>query len=270
VHLLDKLNNKKKKKYYDMQICSLASGSRGNSILIESNDSRILIDAGLSALKIKNALMTLRIEPNSVDAIVITHAHRDHVNGAGVFSNQFKIPVWGHPDTLDRLSYLFSRNQNVKPWTGSFKIKDMNLKPFAVSHDAIPTVGYKIQSNSKTIVICTDIGMITSGVENNLKEADLLVIESNHDPDMLRNGPYPLELKNRISSNVGHLSNYDTGALLKRILNHKMEQILLAHLSEENNSPDLAKKTVLEFIGSQFEDQIAIIEQQKMSPIFQI
>jgi phosphoribosyl 1,2-cyclic phosphodiesterase len=253
-----------------MQICSLASGSRGNSILIESNDSRILIDAGLTALKLKNALMAIGIEPNSVDAIVITHAHRDHVNGAGVFSNQFKIPVWGHPDTLDRLSYLFRRNQNVKSWTGSFKINDISLTPFEVSHDAIPTVGYKIQSKNKTIVICTDLGIVTSEVENNLKEADLLVIESNHDRDMLRNGPYPAALKNRISSNVGHLSNYDTGGLLKRILNHKMEQILLAHLSEENNSSELAKKTVLEYIGSQFEDQIAIIEQQKMSPIFKV
>ena len=253
-----------------MRICSLASGSRGNSIFIESKDSRILIDAGLSALKIKTSLTSIGIEPNSIDAIVITHAHRDHVNGAGVFSHQFKTPVWGHPDTLDRLTYLFNRNQNINPWSGNFKIKDLILSPFSVSHDAIPTVGYHIKSNNKTIVVCTDLGMVSSEVEDNLSKANLLVVESNHDPEMLRTGPYPIELKNRISSIVGHLSNYDTGAVLKNILNKKMEKILLAHLSEENNNKDLAKNTILDYIGIRFEDQIGIFEQRKISPMFQI
>jgi phosphoribosyl 1,2-cyclic phosphodiesterase len=253
-----------------MRVCSLASGSRGNSIFIESDDCRILIDAGISALKIKNGLMTIGIEPDSIDAIILTHAHRDHVNGAGVFSYQFKIPVWGHPDTLDRLSYLFGRNQEIKPWSGSFIIKNIKLSPFPVSHDAIPTVGYRLQSNGKTAAICTDLGIVTPEVENYLRESNLLIIESNHDPEMLRSGPYPIELKMRISGELGHLSNYQTGTLLRKIITSDIKAILLAHLSEENNRSDLAKETVLDYIGAEFEGQITTIEQQIISPIFEI
>jgi phosphoribosyl 1,2-cyclic phosphodiesterase len=201
-----------------MKICSLASGSRGNSIFIESNDTRVLIDAGLSALKIKNSLLELGVEPDTIDAIVITHAHRDHVNGAGVFSRQFNTPIWGHTQTLDYLTFLFQKNQQLHPWKSDFRINNVNFSPFILSHDAIPTVGYKISDNNKKMAVCTDLGVVTHEVEESLKEVDFLVIESNHDPDLLRNGPYPIDLKLRISSDVGHLSNHDTGLLLKKVL----------------------------------------------------
>jgi phosphoribosyl 1,2-cyclic phosphodiesterase len=144
------------------------------------------------------------------------------------------------------------------------------LSPFLLSHDAIPTVGYRISDNVKKIVVCTDLGVVTQEVENNLKEVDLVVIESNHDPELLKNGPYPMELKLRISSDVGHLSNHDTGILLKKILHKNIQKILLAHLSDENNTHYLARNTVLEHIGPQFEDLIDIIGQREISPVFEI
>lgn len=253
-----------------MKICSLSSGSRGNSLFIESENTRILVDAGLSCKQIKTRLQSIGIEPQTIQAIIITHAHRDHVSGADVFSYQFDVPIYGHPDTLDTLTYLFKRNNKIIPWTGEFVIEDMILSPFRVSHDAFPTVGYLISANGKTMSICTDLGVVTPEVIENLKLSQFLVIESNHDPDMLANGPYPWELKERISSRVGHLSNHDTGVLLKKVLNGYINKILLAHLSEENNSMEMAKKTVLGYIGEQHESLIDVIEQRKISNIYEI
>jgi phosphoribosyl 1,2-cyclic phosphodiesterase len=252
-----------------MKICSLSSGSRGNSLLIESESTRILVDAGLSCKQIKTRLHTIGIDPQTIHAIVITHAHRDHVAGADVFSDQFDVPIYGHPDTLDTLTYLFKRNNKIIPWTREFVIEDMVLSPFLISHDAFPTVGYLISANGKTMSVCTDLGVVTQEVLENLKLAQFLVIESNHDPDMLANGPYPWELKERISSRVGHLSNHDTGMLLKKILNGYINKILLAHLSEENNSAEMAKNTVLEYIGKQHEHLIDVIEQRKISKVYE-
>jgi phosphoribosyl 1,2-cyclic phosphodiesterase len=200
---------------------------------------------------------------------LITHAHRDHVNGVGTLSKQFNTPVWGHPQTLDYLTFLLKKNQYVNPWKGKFTIKNMTLSPFTLSHDAVPTVGYRISDNNKTMAVCTDLGVVTQEVESSLEGIDFLIIESNHDPELLKNGPYPIDLKMRISSDVGHLSNQDTGMLLRKILHKNMQKILLAHLSDENNSCNLAKNTVLEYVGPQFEDLIDIIEQRKLSPIFE-
>jgi phosphoribosyl 1,2-cyclic phosphodiesterase len=253
-----------------MKICSLSSGSKGNSLFIESENTRILVDAGLSCKQIKTRLKSIEIDPQTIQAIIITHAHRDHVLGADMFSHQFEVPIYGHPDTLDNLTYLLKRNNKIIPWTGQFIIDDMTMVPFRVSHDAFPTVGYLIMANGKSMSVCTDLGIVTRVVEENLKLAQFLVIESNHDPEMLENGPYPWELKERISSRVGHLSNHETGELLKKILNGYMNKILLAHLSEENNLASLAKNTVLEYIGGQHEDLIDVIEQRKVSKVYEL
>lgn len=252
-----------------MRICSLSSGSKGNSLFIESENSRILVDAGLSCKQIKTRLQAIDIDPQTIQAVVLTHAHRDHVSGADVFSYQFKVPIYGHPDTLDTLTYLFKRNNTIIPWTGDFRIQDMVISPFRVSHDAFPTVGYLISAGRKTISVCTDLGVVTPLVKENLKMSQFLVIESNHDPEMLANGPYPWELKERITSRVGHLSNHETGELLKQILNGHMRKILLAHLSDENNLPELAKGTVLEYIGGKHEDLVDVIKQRKISKVYE-
>ncbi len=251
-----------------MKICSLSSGSKGNSLYIESEHARILIDIGLSARQIRERLATLRVNPSDIDAIILTHAHRDHVRGAGVFSRQFQTPIYGHPDTLDDITYLFRKNEKTVPWYRPFQIKDISLTPFPVSHDAIPTVGYLVSSGGRVMALCTDLGVVTAEVETHLRQADFLILESNHDPDMLINGPYPWDLKERIASRVGHLSNHDTGRLLKSLLNGRVEKVLLAHISEENNTPELARETVLHYIGSGLEDLVDVIEQKKVSPVY--
>lgn len=251
-----------------MKICSLSSGSKGNSLYIESDHARVLIDIGLSASQIRNSLEFIEVEPHDIDAAVLTHAHRDHVRGAGVFARKFGTPIHGHPETLDSISYLFRRNEKIVPWNEAFTIKDLQFQPFRVYHDAIPTVGYVITNRSRHIAVCTDLGMVNREVADFLCQAEFLIIESNHDPDMLLNGPYPWELKERISGRTGHISNHETGLLLKNILNGRIRKILLAHLSEENNTVELAKNTVLDYIGAGFEEMVDVIEQRKISPIY--
>jgi len=251
-----------------MKICSLSSGSKGNSLYIESEYARVLIDIGLSAQQIRQRLESIEVDPTEIDAIILTHAHRDHVRGAGVFSRQFQTPIYGHPDTLDEITYLFRKNEKTVPWYHPFQIKDLSFTPFPVSHDAIPTVGYLVSSGARVAALCTDLGVATPEVETHLRQADFLILESNHDPDMLINGPYPWDLKERIASRVGHLSNHDTGRLLKTLLNGRVEKVLLAHISEENNTPDLARETVLHYIGNGLEDLVDVIEQKKVSPLY--
>jgi phosphoribosyl 1,2-cyclic phosphodiesterase len=253
-----------------MKICSLSSGSKGNALFIESTYCRILIDAGISGLKIQTGLQSIGIDPSSIDGIILTHAHADHVRGAGVFSRKFKTPIYGHPETLDSISHYLTRFEKIIPWKSSFQVKDLIFTPFPLSHDAIPTVGYLITDLQHTFAICTDLGVVTDTVIENLKQAGTLILESNHDPELLLNGPYPWELKERISSRVGHLSNHDTGKLLQTILKGQVSNVFLAHLSEENNTPELALQTVTEYIGVGFVDRIEIFAQGKVSKIFDI
>ncbi|GAB4370931.1 MAG: MBL fold metallo-hydrolase [Calditrichia bacterium] len=253
-----------------MKICSLSSGSKGNSLYVESAYARILIDAGISAQQIKERLRSIEVDPAEIDALVLTHSHNDHVRGAGILSRQMGIPIYAHPETLDSISYLMRRKEILKPWSESFSIKDLTFHPFRLSHDAFPTFGFLISNPTPKLAVCTDLGLVTGEVLENLRQARLVIIESNHDPEMLMNGPYPWELKERIASRVGHLSNHDTGLLLKNILNGNLNRIFLAHLSEENNTLDLAKNTVLEYIGPGWETQVEIFQQKTVSPIFEI
>ncbi len=252
-----------------MKICSLSSGSKGNSLFIESGHARVLVDIGLSSRQISQRLATIEVEASSIDAIVLTHAHNDHVRGAGVFSRTFGTPLHAHPETLDNMSYLLRGNETVSPWREPFTVKDITFTPFRVSHDAVPTVGYLIRSGNRCLAVCTDLGVVTPDVTGHLGQAGFLVLESNHDPDMLMNGPYPWDLKERIASRVGHLSNHETGLLLKSILNGGVHKILLAHISEENNTPEMAKDTVLEYIGPELAETVDVLRQQVISPIYE-
>lgn len=253
-----------------MKICSLSSGSKGNSLFIESDHARVLVDIGLTSKQIRLRLESIGVPPGEIDAIVITHAHADHVRGAGVFSRQMGAPIYAHMDTLEDMAHLLRQREKLVPCADPFKIKDLNFIPFRVSHDAFPTLGYLISDNRKTLAVCTDTGFVTEEIEAHLRQADLLVLESNHDPDMLINGPYPWELKERIASRVGHLSNQDAGGLLRKIMNGRIEKILLAHLSEENNTPDTARNTVLEHLGPAAETLLEVLEQKTVSPVFNL
>jgi phosphoribosyl 1,2-cyclic phosphodiesterase len=253
-----------------MRYCILASGSKGNSTFIETQYARILVDVGLSAKKIEDRLRKLDVDPQSIDSIVLTHAHTDHVRGAGQFAHKHKIPIYAHPETLDEITPKLKQDQRIEPWHTSFYIKDTSFTPFHLSHDCYPTFGYLIQENSKTLAICTDLGVVTENVKEHLQKANALILESNHDQKMLINGTYPWHLKERIASRVGHLSNNEAGELLLQIYNGNIDKIILAHLSEDNNTSQLARNTVLEIVGNHLELYIDVIEQRQMSALFQL
>jgi phosphoribosyl 1,2-cyclic phosphodiesterase len=227
-----------------LRVCLLASGSKGNSIFIETQESRILIDAGLSGKEIQKRLAAISVEPADIDALFITHEHSDHVRGVIPFSNRFKTPVFVHYKTrgafpdADRLK-VHQEFDSGDP----VQLKDLKITPFPLTHDAVAPVGFTIETIQGKIGVATDLGVATRLVADQLKNCRILVLESNHDEEMLRDGPYPWELKQRIRSRHGHLSNNASAELLTTLLWENLEAVFLAHLSEQNNKPGLAEKT---------------------------
>ncbi len=253
-----------------MRYCILASGSKGNSIFIETDHVRVLIDVGLTARQIETRLKSIDVAPETINAIVLTHDHNDHVRGVGVFARRFGVPVYGHPETLDNITYLFRGQETLQPWMQDFTIADLHFTPFPLSHDSIPTVGYTITHQNRRLVICTDLGVVTPVVKEQVARANALLLESNHDPELLMRGPYPWHLKERIASRVGHLSNHNAGVLLREVLNGGIQRVILGHLSEENNRPELALETVLDYVGHSFREHLSVIEQKTISPMYQL
>lgn len=253
-----------------MKFCVLASGSRGNCIFVESHHGRFLIDVGLSARKIAERLIEKEIDPFSINSIILTHSHTDHVRGVGIFANRYHVPITAHPDTLDQIKHLLKPGQKLVPWREAFHLMDVLFTPFRVSHDCFPTVGYVIQENGRKLVLCTDLGVVTQEVKAHVSEAHALLLESNHDPDMLMNGSYPWHLKERIAGRGGHLSNHNAGDLLKEILHPGLDRVLLGHLSIENNTRELAYHTVLELAGNGCEPLLDVIEQGQISPMYNL
>ena len=226
-----------------MRVCLLASGSKGNSIFIETEESRVLIDVGLSAREIEKRLAAVSVEAADIDAIFVTHEHSDHVRGVIPFSNRFKTPVYIHHQTRE----VFPDGKRLKvdqefDSGASFQLKDMVITPFPITHDAVAPVGFTVETAQGKIGVATDLGIATRLVVEQLKNSRILVLESNHDDDMLRDGPYPWVLKQRIRSRHGHLSNNASAELLTSLLWDNLEAVFLAHLSEQNNRPALAEQ----------------------------
>jgi phosphoribosyl 1,2-cyclic phosphodiesterase len=225
-------------------VCPLASGSKGNSLYVNCNNSSILIDAGLSGIEIERRLNSINIDPQSLTAIIITHEHSDHVKGAGILSRRFNLPVYITQKTYQACSGLGKIEDLCFFQCGTpFEIDQILVSPFSISHDAKDPAGLTMEYNGHKIGIATDLGVATGLVKDHLKNADILYLESNHDPDMLMNGSYPWHLKQRIKGRTGHLSNMDAGNLLSELKTDALKHIILAHLSEENNCP---KKAVQE------------------------
>jgi len=229
-----------------VNVCILASGSRGNAIYVSRGETSILIDAGLSGIQIQRRMASRGIKPENLDAILVTHEHSDHILGAGVLSRRYHLPVYISRDTKKAAGTALGKINKVNHFSPgeSFNINGMCIHPFSISHDAVDPSGFTITSGNKKIGIATDLGIATSMVKEHLKQCALLIIESNHDPEMLDKGPYPWPLKQRIKSRTGHLSNPDAAKLITEVQSSTLSHIILGHLSHENNTPEIAENTV--------------------------
>ncbi|SKC88450.1 MBL fold metallo-hydrolase [Maledivibacter halophilus] len=235
------------------KFCSLASGSSGNCQYVGSRDTKLLIDAGLTGKYITNALKNIDIEAEKIDGLLITHEHSDHIKGVGVLMRKFDIPLYVNEKTWeamkDKIGSVKGKDIRLFSDCESFAIGDIKVNPYSISHDACNPMGYSFVHNNSKISITTDLGCITDEIINEIKDSDLLVIESNHDVEMVKFGRYPWFLKKRILGDFGHLSNEAAGNIITEVVkNGKVKYALLAHLSKENNFPELAYETVKNII----------------------
>ena len=231
-----------------MQVSVLASGSKGNSVYVEMDGARLLIDAGISAARITKGLRARGVEPQSLDAVLVTHEHIDHVRGLRTLAKQYHLPILATRGTLAGIDGGAAFEDDMHGITNAFMIRDVTVRPFAISHDAAEPCGFRIEG-SHCCTIATDLGVVTETVQNAMEGADVLVLEANHDADLLRQGNYPWPLKRRILSRHGHLANGDAAWALTR-MKKPLRKVYLAHLSEENNSPALARDTVKDILAS--------------------
>ena len=245
-----------------MRVKVLSSGSKGNTTYIECDNTKILIDVGNSCKYVVNKLKEFGINGNDIDAVLITHTHSDHIKGLKVFVNKFNPLIYVTKEMLIDLDYI--DNYKVISDT-SFKIKDIQIDVIKTSHDALGSVGYIITGNDKSIVYITDTGYINNKYFDMLKNKEVYIMESNHDIEMLNNGPYPFRLRQRILSDKGHLSNYDSSRYISSFIGNKTRCVVLAHLSEENNTEDLAYNTLMERLNdnNQSVDKIIIAKQDE-------
>ncbi|MEG0793713.1 MAG: MBL fold metallo-hydrolase [Lachnospiraceae bacterium] len=233
-----------------MRLCSIASGSSGNCIYVGSSNTHLLIDTGISKKRIKEGLLEVGVNGNEIDGILVTHEHSDHIQGLGVFSREFKIPIFATKGTLEGIKSCSTLGtipdglfHEIKA-DQKFGLGELHIHPFAISHDAQEPTGYRIEKDDKSVAIATDLGLYDDYIISNLQNLDAILIEANHDVHMLEVGSYPYYLKQRVMGNKGHLSNELSGRLLCNILQDKLKHVILGHLSKENNYAKLAYETV--------------------------
>ena len=235
-----------------IKFCSLSSGSSGNCQYIETNNSKILVDSGFSGKKTEELLKSIDVSPADLDAILVTHEHIDHVKGVGVLSRRFDLPIYANANTWvgmeAKLGDIKEKNTKIFTTENFFDLKDLTVFPVSIFHDANEPVGYILYYKGVKISIVTDTGFISDNIADKIRDSNLYFLESNHDEFMLKEGLYPWHLKRRILSSHGHLSNEDAGETLSNILKGNGEKVILAHLSKDNNVPELAMSTVTDIL----------------------
>lgn len=233
-----------------MRLCSIASGSSGNCIYVGDDNTHLLVDTGISKKKVEQGLLELDVKGEELDGILITHEHIDHIQGLGVFSRRYGIPVYATGGTIEGIKKCNSLGKLPEgilheiSIDESFRLGSLKICPFAISHDAREPSGYRVESKDRAVAVATDLGTYDSYIVENLKALDAIVLEANHDIHMLEVGPYPYPLKQRVMGALGHLSNELSGRLLCDILHDGLQAVVLGHLSKENNYAELAYETV--------------------------
>jgi len=247
-----------------MRVVVLSSGSRGNTTYIESGNTKILIDIGNSCKYVTDKLRGIGIDANDLDGIFITHTHSDHVKGLKVFSKKYNTKVYCSELMKSELDYV--NNYSIID-EGIVNIGDIVMNVIHTSHDVSESFGYVIEGSNRSIVYVTDTGYINNKYFPMLSNRDLYILESNHDIEMLNNGTYSFSLRQRILGDKGHLSNYDCSLYLSKFIGSNTKCVMLAHLSEENNTKELAYDTLLERLSlkNQTIDKIVILEQDVCS-----
>jgi len=232
-----------------MRFASLGSGSSGNCTLIQSGDTILMLDCGFACKETVRRLARLTILPEQISAILVTHEHNDHFSGVGVFSRKFNAPVWMNYGTLQQHKKI-GRIDRLKLFNSftTFNINNFTLYPCVVPHDAREAVQFVFQANNKRLGIFTDLGHITPLIVQHLKNLDALMIEANHDLDMLWQGSYMPVLKKRVASDYGHLNNYQAAQLVKETNTDKCQHLIAGHLSQENNSPEKALQAFIQVL----------------------
>lgn len=231
-----------------MKFCSLYSGSSGNCLFVSDGKTKILVDSGMSGKRITEALVAIGENPSELSAVFVSHEHSDHIRGAGIISRKFDIPIYANENTWNAMEQDLGpvdlKNKMCFDNCKEFEIGNIYVKAFPIPHDAVDPVGYNFFLDNKKITTATDIGHMTNKLLSYLMGSDLLLIEANHDVEMLKVGPYPWTLKKRILGERGHLSNDMAGKVVAYLAKNGTKKFLLGHLSRENNFPELAYQTV--------------------------
>ena len=237
-----------------LNFCSLYSGSSGNCLFVESENTKLLIDAGVSLKKIEEGLNSLNVSASSLDGILVTHEHSDHIKSLGNLSKKFNLPVFANSQTFDAMPKQTDKiaTQNIKKITidEKFSINDIEINSFSIPHDAINPCGFTLSCGNEKISIATDIGHMTNSILRNLEQSDFILLESNYDTEVLKYSKYPFSLKQRIAGPNGHLSNNMAGKVINYLMQDKLKTAMLGHLSKESNFPELAYQTVVDEIIS--------------------
>lgn len=233
-----------------MKFGTIASGSSGNCLYAGNEETHILIDAGISCKRICEGLKSFALEGKDIQGILITHEHADHISGLGVLSRKFHIPIYATEGTLRQISEMENLGeidsdlfQPIEVGR-EFKVGNLSVESFSISHDAADPVSFLVRDGEKKLGMVTDLGYYDEAIVERLKDSNLLYVEANHDVHMLQAGPYPYYLKRRILGEKGHLCNEKAAQLVTELMNDRLKQVILGHLSKENNYPDLALATV--------------------------
>jgi len=233
-----------------LNFCSLYSGSSGNCLYVESENTKLLIDAGVSLKKIEAGLETLNVDPSSLDGILVTHEHSDHIQSLGNLSKKYNLPVFANSETFSAMpkqtDKIKSENINIFNVKEHFSIKDIDIMPFAIPHDAVNPCGFNLSNESNKISIATDIGHMTNEILKELENSQFILLESNYDAEVLKCSKYPYILKQRIAGPNGHLSNEVASKVINYLLQGNLKTAMLGHLSKESNFPELAYQTVID------------------------
>lgn len=231
-----------------MQFSVLASGSTGNSLYIRTNEVQLLVDAGLSGKQLETICQQMTIDLSELDAILVTHEHSDHVKGVGILARRYQLPIYTNQATWDALGTSLGKLSDEQRYvmeTGQpLDFNGLRVDSFGTSHDAAEPMGFCFKDDSGKLSLVTDLGYVSHKIKNQIADSDAFIFESNHDIEMLRVCRYPWNIKRRILSDTGHLSNDSCAEALCDILNGKREKVYLSHLSQDNNMTELARMTV--------------------------